>query len=101
MRRDIHFLNDDNMVACNPRDREAAHRAEVEPIATQNPRDVTCKKCLVALHRGEKTSELGEKPKHSIMELEGLGAEIWQGVDVDQYINEMRDEWDRKPESNP
>ena len=38
-----------------------------------------------------------EAPKHSLLELEGLGAEIWEGIDVAQYINEMRDEWDRKP----
>ena len=33
-KRDVHALDDDGMVACNPRDREAAHRAEVEGIAT-------------------------------------------------------------------
>jgi len=31
---------------------------------------------------------------HSLLELEGLGAEIWEGVDVEEYINQMRDEWD-------
>jgi hypothetical protein len=46
-RRDLHFLNVNGMVACNPRDREAAHRAEMEGIATENPRAVTCKKCLL------------------------------------------------------
>lgn len=45
-KRDLHFLNEDGMVACNPRDREAAHRAQVEGIATDNPQAVTCKKCL-------------------------------------------------------
>jgi hypothetical protein len=49
--RDLHFLNADGMVACNPRDREAAHRAEVEDIATENPRAVTCRKCLKAMRR--------------------------------------------------
>ncbi len=39
------------MVACNPRDREAAHRAEAEGIATADPAAVTCKKCLDLLHR--------------------------------------------------
>jgi hypothetical protein len=38
-------LNEDGMVACNPRDREAAHRAEMEGIATEDPQAVTCKKC--------------------------------------------------------
>ena len=36
-----------------------------------------------------------DKDKRSIMELHGLGAEIWQGIDAQQYVNEMRDEWDR------
>jgi len=50
-RRDLHFLNEDGMVACNPRDREAAHRAEVEGIATEDINDVTCKKCWKAYRR--------------------------------------------------
>jgi hypothetical protein len=33
--------------------------------------------------------------EHSLLELEGLGAEIWQRVDAQQYVNELRDEWDR------
>jgi hypothetical protein len=39
------------MVLCNPRDREAAHRAEHEGIATDDPRAVTCPACLTILHR--------------------------------------------------
>ncbi|MEO8971655.1 MAG: hypothetical protein ABI406_08665 [Ktedonobacteraceae bacterium] len=35
------------------------------------------------------------KPAHSIMELEGLGKEIWEGIDPAQYINEERNSWDR------
>jgi hypothetical protein len=45
-KRDLHALNEDGMVLCNPRDREAAHRAEVEGIATEDRTLVTCKKCL-------------------------------------------------------
>ena len=47
--QDIHFFNEDGMVACNPRDREAAHRGEVEGIASDNPDEVTCKKCREAM----------------------------------------------------
>ena len=50
-KRDLHALNADGMVACNPRDREAAHRAEVEGIATVERNAVTCRKCLALLHR--------------------------------------------------
>ena len=33
--------------------------------------------------------------KHNVMEFYGVGRDTWQGVDVQQYIREMRDEWDR------
>ena len=31
---------------------------------------------------------------HSILELRGLGKEIWQGIDAQNYIDELRNEWD-------
>ena len=40
----------------------------------------------------------GEAPrqsKHSIMELHGIGRGTWAGIDVQAYINETRDEWDK------
>lgn len=44
-KRDLHALDQHGMVTCNPRDLEAAHRAEVEGIATENFEAVTCRKC--------------------------------------------------------
>ena len=44
-KRDLHALNSDGMVACNPRDKEAAHRAAMEGIATNDHAAVTCRKC--------------------------------------------------------
>ncbi|MDE2777277.1 MAG: hypothetical protein OXI77_15210 [Chloroflexota bacterium] len=35
----------------------------------------------------------GQKPKRSLRELRGLGKEIWQGIDAQEYINELRAEW--------
>ena len=32
----------------------------------------------------------------SILELEGLGREVWEGVDAKRYIDELRDEWDHR-----
>jgi hypothetical protein len=48
--RDLHALNEDGMVLCNPRDREAAHRAEMEGIAPDDHAAVTCRKCLDLFH---------------------------------------------------
>ena len=33
---------------------------------------------------------------HSILELDGLGKEIWEGVDAQEYVNKLRDEWDER-----
>ena len=33
------------------------------------------------------------KAKHSIMALEGLGKEIWHGLDAQEYINQERASW--------
>ena len=32
---------------------------------------------------------------HSIMELAGLGADYWRSIDVDEYIRQERDSWER------
>jgi len=53
-KRDLHALNEDGMLVCNPRDREAAHRAQVEGIATDDPAAVTCEKCRVLTWRAQR-----------------------------------------------
>jgi hypothetical protein len=60
-KRDLHALNDDGMVLCNPRDREAAHRAEMEGIATDNRAAVTCRKCLALLYARDKARKEGRE----------------------------------------
>jgi len=37
------------------------------------------------------------RPKHSILELAGLGAEMWEGIDPQEYVNQLRSEWDHRP----
>lgn len=53
-KRDLHALDSDGMLVCNPRDREAAHRAEMEGIATADRAAVTCRKCLSLLHQHDR-----------------------------------------------
>ena len=33
------------------------------------------------------------EPQHSVMELRGLGAEIWGGIDVQEYVSRERASW--------
>jgi hypothetical protein len=44
-------------------------------------------------------SEINESPRktRSLMELAGLGVEIWQGIDAQKYVDDLRDEWDHRP----
>lgn len=35
--------------------------------------------------------------KRSLLEMAGLGAEIWKGIDAQEYVNRLRDEWDSRP----
>lgn len=46
---------------------------------------------IAAMLRQQVTVE----PKHSIMELKGLGKEVWEGIDVEKYIDEERNSWGR------
>jgi len=50
---------------------------------------------LVARDLAEQSSGISKSPKHSIMELHGLGKEMWEGVDAQEYVNRLRDEWER------
>jgi len=53
-KRDLHALDENGMVLCNPRDKEAAHRAQAEGIATDEWPDVTCRKCLALIYKRNK-----------------------------------------------
>jgi hypothetical protein len=33
------------------------------------------------------------KPSHSITDLRGLGRDIWQGEDAQEYVDQERDSW--------
>ena len=59
-KRDVHAFNEDGMVLCNPRDKEAAHRAQMEGIATEDRAAVTCRKCRALLYRRDKTRNEGK-----------------------------------------
>jgi hypothetical protein len=45
----------------------------------------------------ESIQSTDEPPKHSILELAGLGAEVWDGIDAQEYVNQLRSEWDHRP----
>lgn len=58
-KRDLHALDNNGMVLCNPRDKEAAQRAEMEGIAADDRARVTCRKCLSLLYERDKARNEG------------------------------------------
>ncbi len=36
---------------------------------------------------------IGQKKKSSIMQLEGLGADMWEGIDAHDYVQKERESW--------
>jgi len=54
---------------------------------------------LVELIAGKLAAEAmreGQRQR-SLLELEGLGADLWQGIDAQHYVDELRQEWDQRP----
>ena len=41
-----------------------------------------------------KTNLKGKRMNHSLLELEGLGAQLWKGIDGQHYVNGERKSWD-------
>lgn len=48
---------------------------------------------LIAELVGRLSGELRRQPRRSLLELQGLGKAVWQGVDVDEYLRRERSSW--------
>jgi hypothetical protein len=49
---------------------------------------------LIGLLSSRLKTRVGKKRKrHSILELEGLGANIWKGIDAKKYVQKERESW--------
>ena len=70
---------------------EEIYQQHVKPLANRE------KLRLIAKVSSDLAENEIEKPKRSIMELHGLGKEIWEGIDAQQYVSELRDEWEHRP----
>jgi hypothetical protein len=41
--------------------------------------------------------DVAPRQQRRISELRGLGKEIWQGIDAQEYVNRLRNEWNERP----
>ena len=63
----------------------------VRGIQTLNPEEQLS--LIELLSSRLKKSVTEKRIKHSILELEGLGAEIWQGIEAQKYVKKERESW--------
>ena len=42
-------------------------------------------------------SEVAPRRQRRLSELRGLGKDIWQGIDAQAYVDQLRSEWDERP----
>ena len=66
---------------------------EVLKSASQLTADEQLKLLAELATRMRESGHTKPKPPHSILELEGLGKEIWEGIDAQEYVNRERDSW--------
>ena len=74
--------------------------ASVYQLYSQHIRQLPLKErlqllALLAQDLANKADWISEEPMHDIMELHGLGKDIWEGIDAQEYVNKLRDEWER------
>ena len=55
------------------------------------------RKRLIGLIVDTLTEPASSEPERSILEFEGVGKELWEGVDAQEYVNRLRDEWEQRP----
>jgi hypothetical protein len=60
-KRYLHALDENGMVLCNRRDKEASLRSQTEGIATDDWKNVTCNKCLALLFKRNKALKEGKQ----------------------------------------
>ncbi len=73
---------------------ETIYQQHIKPLSHDEQLKLLAK-MAEELANGKQEKELPKK--RSIMELHGLGAEIWEGIDAQEYVDKLRDEWEHRP----
>lgn len=73
---------------------ETIYQQHIKPLS-QDEQLKLLAKMAEELANGKETKE--PTKKRSLLELEGLGAEVWEGIDAQKYVDELRNEWEHRP----
>jgi hypothetical protein len=67
---------------------EQLYQQHIKPIP------VTEQLRLIALIGEQLAIKTAPVEQRSLLELEGLGIEIWEGIDAQEYVDKLRQEWE-------
>lgn len=73
---------------------ETIYQQYIKPLSPDEQLKLLAKMAQELVNNGEAAEPT---KKRSLLELEGLGAEIWEGIDAQEYVNELRNEWEHRP----
>lgn len=72
---------------------DSIYRTHIQPLSKEEQLQLLAE---MAKRLALREDNFKRPEKRSIMELHGLGAEIWKGIDPDEYVNSLRDEWESR-----
>ncbi len=72
---------------------EIIYQQHIKPLSHDEQLKLLAK---IAEELANDKKENEQPKKRSLLELEGLGAEIWEGIDAQEYVNELRNEWEHR-----
>lgn len=73
---------------------ETIYQQHIKPLSHKEQIKLLAK---MAEELANDKEEIESSKERSIMELHGLGAEIWEGIDAQEYVDKLRDEWEHRP----
>jgi endonuclease III-like uncharacterized protein len=73
---------------------ETIYQQHIKPLSHDEQLKLLAKMAEELANGGEMEETV---KRRSLLELEGLGAEIWEGVDAQKYVDELRNEWEHRP----
>jgi hypothetical protein len=79
------------------RDVEDLYEKYVRPLSADDKRELVKLTAEDLNREGQPRDAAPRRASHSLLELEGLGEELWRGIDAQEYVNELRREWDHRP----
>ncbi len=74
---------------------ETIYQQHIKPLSHDEQLKLLAKMAEELATNGKGTKEPAKK--RSLLELEGLGAKVWEGIDAQKYVDELRNEWEHRP----